>query len=164
MQSNCKLNQSFAILEYNCVITLSYKPIFMAFNDQLLSAKQTTMNFFRKLVIGLVLFLVLSLGISYLLTRFPYSEGERAGVVSKLSKKGYFFKTIEGELNVGAQGSVGNMTNNLWAFTVADNDDVISKQLEDAMITGKRVSLHYEQRYLKFSWMGDTEYFITGVK
>ena len=58
----------------------------MAFNDQLLSAKQTTMNFFRKLVIGLVLFLVLSLGISYLLTRFPYSEGERAGVVSKLSK------------------------------------------------------------------------------
>jgi hypothetical protein len=164
MQSNCKLNQSFAILEYNYVITLSCNSTFMAFNDQLLSAKQTTMNFFRKLLIGLVLFLVVSLGISYLLTRFPYSEGERAGVVSKVSKKGYFFKTIEGELNVGAQGQVGNMANNLWAFTVADSDDVISKQLEDAMITGKRVTLHYEQRYLKFSWMGDTEYFITNVK
>lgn len=136
----------------------------MPFNDQLLSAKQTTMNFFRKLLVGLVLLLFMSLLISYVLTRFPYSEGERAGVVSKLSTKGYVFKTVEGELNVGAQGQVGNMATNLWAFTVADDNEEIAKQLEEAMTAGKRVTLHYEQRYLKFSWMGDTDYFITGIK
>ena len=92
-----------------------------------------------------------------------YSEGDRAGVVSKLSKKGYIFKTQEGELNVGAQGQVGNMVSNLWQFTVESGDEKLSKDIEDAMTTGKRVKLHYEQRYMKFSWMGDTEYFVTKV-
>ncbi|PWK29363.1 hypothetical protein LV89_00203 [Arcicella aurantiaca] len=135
----------------------------MAFNDQLNSAKQSTMTFFRRLFIGIVVLAVLGLLLGFLATKVPYSEGERAGVVSKFSRKGYIFKTDEGELNVGAQGQVGNMANNLWAFTVDSDDPAISKKLEDAMLTGRRLRLHYEQRYLKFFWMGDTEYFVTRV-
>ncbi len=135
----------------------------MAFNDQLNSAKQSTMTFFRRLFIGIIVLAVLGLLLSFLATKVPYSEGERAGVVSKFSRKGYIFKTDEGELNVGAQGQVGNMANNLWAFTVDSDDPAISKKLEDAMLTGRRLRLHYEQRYLKFFWMGDTEYFVTKV-
>lgn len=135
----------------------------MAFNDQLNSAKQSTMTFFRRLFIGIIVLAVLGLLLSFLATKVPYSEGERAGVVSKFSRKGYIFKTDEGELNVGAQGQVGNMANNLWAFTVDSDDPTISKKLEDAMLTGRRLRLHYEQRYLKFFWMGDTEYFVTRV-
>ncbi len=136
----------------------------MPFNEQLLSAKQTTMNFFKKLFVGLVLFIFIALGVSYVLTRFSYSKGVRAGVVSKLSEKGYLFKTVEGELNVGAQGQVGNMANNLWAFTVESDNTEVAAKLQEAMTVGKRVTLHYEQRYLKFSWMGDTDYFITAVE
>ncbi|MES2517996.1 MAG: hypothetical protein V4585_07810, partial [Bacteroidota bacterium] len=128
----------------------------MAFNDKLISAKQSTMAFFRRLFIGLIVILVIAVAFSFLATKVPYSEGERAGVVSKFSRKGYIFKTYEGELNVGAQGQVGNMANNLWAFTIDSDDPNMSKQLEDAMLTGKRLRLHYEQRYLKFFWMGDT--------
>ncbi|MEA5460533.1 hypothetical protein VB796_15870 [Arcicella sp. LKC2W] len=135
----------------------------MAFNDQLNSAKQSTMTFFRRLFIGIIVLAVLGLLLSFLATKVPYSEGERAGVVSKFSRKGYIFKTDEGELNVGAQGQVGNMANNLWAFTVDSDDPTMSKKLEDAMLTGRRLRLHYEQRYLKFFWMGDTEYFVTRV-
>jgi hypothetical protein len=135
----------------------------MAFNDQLNSAKQSTMTFFRRLFIGIIVLAVLGLLLSFLATKVPYSEGERAGVVSKFSRKGYIFKTDEGELNVGAQGQVGNMANNLWAFTVDSDDPAMSKKLEDAMLTGRRLRLHYEQRYLKFFWMGDTEYFVTRV-
>ena len=135
----------------------------MAFNDQLNSAKQSTMTFFRRLFIGIIVLAVLGLLLSFLATKVPYSEGERAGVVSKFSRKGYVFKTDEGELNVGAQGQVGNMANNLWAFTVDSDDPAMSKKLEDAMLTGRRLRLHYEQRYLKFFWMGDTEYFVTKV-
>jgi hypothetical protein len=127
----------------------------MAFNDQVNSAKQSTMRFFRRLFIGLLVVTLLGVVITFVLTQFPYSEGDRAGVVSKLSRKGYIIKTSEGELNVGAQGQVGNMSNNLWAFTIAGGD---------AMTSGNRVKLHYEQRYLKFFWMGDTEYFITKVE
>jgi hypothetical protein len=135
----------------------------MAFNDQLNSAKQSTMTFFRRLFIGIIVLAVLGLLLSFLATKVPYSEGERAGVVSKFSRKGYLIKTDEGELNVGAQGQVGNMANNLWAFTVDSDDPTVSKKLEDAMLTGRRLRLHYEQRYLKFFWMGDTDYFVTKV-
>jgi hypothetical protein len=135
----------------------------MAFNDQLNSAKQSTMTFFRRLFIGIIVLAVLGLLLSFLATKVPYSEGERAGVVSKFSRKGFVFKTDEGELNVGAQGQVGNMANNLWAFTVDSDDPAISQKLSDAMLTGRRLRLHYEQRYLKFFWMGDTEYFVTSV-
>lgn len=136
----------------------------MAFNDQLNSAKQSTMSFFRKLFIGLLVIGLLIVAATFLSTQLAYSEGDRAGVVSKLSKKGYVFKTHEGELNVGAQGQVGNMSNNLWQFTIAGGDEKLTKDIEDAMTTGKRVKLHYEQRYMKFSWMGDTDYFVTKVE
>jgi hypothetical protein len=136
----------------------------MAFNDQLNSAKQSTMSFFRKLFIGLLVIGLLIVAATFLSTQLAYSEGDRAGVVSKLSKKGYVFKTHEGELNVGAQGQVGNMSNNLWQFTIAGGDEKLTKDIEDAMTSGKRVKLHYEQRYMKFSWMGDTEYFVTKVE
>ena len=135
----------------------------MAFNDQLNSVKHSTMGFFRKLFIGLLVIALLAVAATFLSTQMAYSEGDRAGVVSKLSKKGYVFKTHEGELNVGAQGQVGNMSNNLWQFTIAGGDEKLTKGIEDAMTTGKRVKLHYEQRYMKFSWMGDTEYFVTKV-
>lgn len=135
----------------------------MAFNDQLNSVKQSTMGFFRKLFIGLLVIALIGVSLTFLSTQMAYSEGDRAGVVSKLSKKGYIFKTHEGELNVGAQGQVGNMSNNLWQFTIARGDEKLTKDIEDAMTTGKRVKLHYEQRYMKFSWMGDTEYFVTRV-
>lgn len=135
----------------------------MAFNDRLNSAKQSTMGFFRKLFIGLLVIALLGVFVTFLSTQMAYSEGDRAGVVSKLSKKGYIFKTQEGELNVGAQGQVGNMVSNLWQFTVESGNEKLSKDIEDAMTTGRRVKLHYEQRYMKFSWMGDTEYFVTKV-
>jgi len=135
----------------------------MAFNDRLNSAKQSTMGFFRKLFIGFLVIALLVVFVTFLSTQMAYSEGDRAGVVSKLSKKGYIFKTHEGELNVGAQGQVGNMVSNLWQFTVESGNEKLSNDIEDAMTTGKRVKLHYEQRYMKFSWMGDTEYFVTKI-
>ena len=136
----------------------------MALNDQINSAKQSTAKFFKTILKVVISLIVLGFIITFVATQRPYSEGDRAGVVSKLSRKGYVIKTMEGELNVGAQGQVGNMSNNLWAFTIASGDEKLAKDIEDAMTTGKRVKLHYEQRYLKFFWMGDTEYFITKVE
>ncbi|MEA5428748.1 hypothetical protein [Arcicella lustrica] len=136
----------------------------MAFNDQINSAKQVTMIFIRRLFIGVITLGVLVLMFSFLMTKVAYSVGDRAGVISKFSKKGVLFKTYEGELNEGAQGQMGNMVNRLWAFTVDSDDPAVIQKLEDAMLTGRRIKVHYEQRYMKFSWMGDTEYFVTEVE
>lgn len=136
----------------------------MAFNNQINSAKQVAMIFIRRLFIGVITLGVLVLMFSFLMTKVAYSVGDRAGVISKFSKKGVLFKTYEGELNEGAQGQMGNMVNRLWAFTVDSDDPVVVQRLEDAMLTGRRIKVHYEQRYMKFSWMGDTEYFVTEVE
>lgn len=135
----------------------------MAFNDSVNSAKAATGRFFRRLIMWILILAVLAFIFLYLSTKVSYSEGDRAGVVSKFSEKGFVLKTHEGELNVGAQGDVGNLSVNLWQFSVANNDPDVIKKLSDSMLSGKRVRLHYEQKYMKYFWLGDTENYVTKV-
>jgi hypothetical protein len=87
------------------------------------------------------------------------SEGERAGVITRLSHKGYVFKTWEGEM---VQGSFQVMTSTVWNFSVADRDAV--EKVRKAMESGKRVNASYKQVMLRNPFSGDTDYFITDVK
>lgn len=102
---------------------------------------------------------------------FDYSDGDRAGVVNKLSRKGIIFKTWEGEMNLGgfrnqanaATGqSTGAMTANIFTFTV--EDEVVVEKLRAAMAEGRVVSLTYRQELIVMPWRGDTNYFITNVR
>ena len=45
-----------------------------------------------------------------------------------------------------------------------NNDPKIIKKLQDSMLSGKRVRMHYEQKYFKYFWLGDTEYYVTSVE
>lgn len=96
-----------------------------------------------------------------------YSEGRRAGVVYKLSQKGFVFKTYEGEMNTGnyvTDSPNENLSTKIWNFSVdADQTEVIS-QLESSVLKGSRVKLFYKERYLKLPWRGDTKYFIFKVE
>lgn len=89
---------------------------------------------------------------------WSYSEGERAGFMQKLSKKGWLCKTWEGELSlVALPGAAPEKFN----FSV--RDDVIAQQINAAV--GQRVALTYEQhKAVPTSCFGETEYFITAVK
>jgi hypothetical protein len=86
------------------------------------------------------------------------SEGERAGVITKLSRKGYVFKTWEGEM---VQGSFQVMTSTVWTFSVADEKAV--EKVRKAMESGKRVNASYKQVMLRNPFRGETDYFITDV-
>lgn len=104
-------------------------------------------------VIAAVLFVIAG---SYLLVGC-FSDGDRAGNIIKFSRKGYVFKTYEGELvqrNFSTQADT-------WYFSVSD--EAVANQINDAMAKGNRVSLHYCQRYYAFFWQGETEYFIDKV-
>src|SRR5690349_19540727 len=89
---------------------------------------------------------------------WAYSDGERAGWVQKLSRKGYLCKTWEGEMAmVSLPGSVPEK----FAFTV--RDDAVAQQINHAM--GRRVSLYYEEHIgLPGSCFGETSYFVKGVR
>lgn len=89
---------------------------------------------------------------------WSYSEGERVGMVQKLSRKGWICKTWEGELNmVVLPGAIPEK----FLFTV--RDDRVADDINK--VAGRRVSLLYqEHRFLPTTCFGETQHFITGVR
>ncbi len=84
---------------------------------------------------------------------WAYSEGDRAGVLQKFSKKGWLCKTYEGEL---ALYVVGGVAPQIWYFSTRDED--LAKQLATAV--GKNIQLHYtEHRGVPTQCFADTPYF-----
>jgi len=112
-----------------------------------------------KLLVALVVLIILGLaGFTWVTLHWAYSDGERAGYVQKLSRKGWLCKTWEGEMAmVTMPGTVAEK----FAFTVPDN--AVAAKLNASV--GKRVALHYEQhKWLPSSCFGETEYFVTAVR
>lgn len=84
---------------------------------------------------------------------WAYSEGERAGVLQKFSKKGWLCKTYEGEL---AQYVVGGVAPQIWHFSTRDAE--LAKGLSQAV--GQQVRVHYsEHRGVPTSCFAETPYF-----
>ena len=95
-----------------------------------------------------------------------YSEGVRSGIVLKVSKKGFLFKTYEGQLNLmtfGASKSQNLVAEN-FDFSVSKYESEVIKTLEEVSLTGERVSLHYKEKFMRFPWRGETKYMIYKVE
>ena len=89
---------------------------------------------------------------------YSYSDGERAGFMQKLSKKGWICKTWEGELSLV---SLPGAAPEKFEFSVRDN--AVAQRIQAA--AGQRIVLIYQQhKGIPSSCFGDTEYFITDVK
>jgi len=89
---------------------------------------------------------------------YNYSDGERAGYVQKLSRKGWICKTWEGELAlVNLPGAMPE----IFHFSV--RDDAVAKRIQESV--GKRVALSYEQHIgIPTTCFGDTQYFVVNIK
>lgn len=92
-----------------------------------------------------------------------YSDGFRAGKITKFTRKGYIFKTYEGSLDVGGINSNKGVMSSTWDFTVDSSQKEVIAAIEKAMLEGSHVKLSYEEKFFQFSWRGDTKYFITKV-
>jgi hypothetical protein len=95
-----------------------------------------------------------------------FSDGERAGTVIKMSRKGFLFKTYEGELNLGMvlSDNSGASVSNIWEFSVpAANREALEK-LDTAMARGHRAKIYYRQKFVKVPWRGETEYLVYKVE
>ena len=89
---------------------------------------------------------------------YNYSDGERAGYVQKLSRKGWICKTWEGELAlVNLPGAMPE----IFHFSV--RDDAVAKRIQQSV--GKRVALSYEQHIgIPTTCFGDTQYFVVNIQ
>ena len=114
-----------------------------------------------RFVIAIVIILIIVFSFFYWGT---YSEGFRSGIVMKISTRGVVFKTTEGQLNMQVIGhSDMGTSSQIWEFSVENNKADIIEALRQASLTGERVELSYIQRYKKFFWRGETEYFVQKV-
>jgi hypothetical protein len=104
----------------------------------------------------------------YLLMNVSYSDGYRVGTIQKISKKGVFFKSYEGEL---AQGFLdanpemdGGVATRTFSFSVPAGSDEVLASIDRAIEHNRRVKLYYEERYRTLPWVGDTKYVVTKVE
>ena len=105
------------------------------------------------LVVLFVLF-SLYLGLAF---AWNYSDGQRAGILQKFSRRGWVCKTYEGEL---AMSIVPGVTPTIWEFSV--RDPAVVSRLKSAI--GDRVALHYtEHRGIPTTCFGQTNYFVDSV-
>lgn len=124
-------------------------------------------KFFKKFLIWLLVIGVVGSLLFVTFVRYTsYSNGYRAGEVIKFSRKGYVFKTYEGEMNLGGfvRSEQEEITPTIWAFSVYRGDDEVRSQIIQAMEDGYRVRLYYKERFFNLFWYGDTKYFIDKVE
>lgn len=91
-----------------------------------------------------------------------YGMGERTGYITKLSEKGIFWKTIEGQIQVGT----GNMSalQEPFDFTIRKlRPDLIA--LADSLgTTSSRVKIHYVQWLVMPCYVGDSGYEVDDIE
>lgn len=84
---------------------------------------------------------------------WSYSEGDRAGVLQKFSRKGWICKTYEGEL---ALYVVGGVSPQIWYFSTRNGE--LAAKLSKAV--GEKIQLHYEEhRGVPTNCFAETPYF-----
>ena len=118
----------------------------------------------RKFLLILLLIISLICASYVLICGITYSTGTRTGVVIKISKKGYVFKTYEGDLNLGgfSQGDGTLLIKNLWNFSIQKNDTAIYNAITRS--EGKQVRLYYNEVIKNLFWQSETPYFIYKVE
>ena len=119
----------------------------------------TVMGRIRNIVLTLVALAFIGMALwTWFSLSWSYSEGERAGVLQKFSKKGWICKTYEGEL---ALYVVGGVAPQIWYFST--RDEAVAQELFKAV--GNQVQLHYtEHRGIPTSCFAETPYFATTFK
>ena len=128
---------------------------------------KTRWNIFKKRLRRFLYFflflLVLILGaFIYWKFYFTYSDGYRAGLLQKFSRKGNIFKTYEGEMILSSVQSSKNVAIASEKFVFSVTDLQVAQRLDS--LQGKLVVVRYSQKNGKLPWRGDTEFLVTEVR
>ena len=112
----------------------------------------------RAIAVFIGLLLLAAVAWVWMTLTWSYSEGERAGYVQKLSRKGWLCKTWEGEI---AMVTMPGAIPDRFEFSV--RDDAVAAEIN--AMAGQRVVLVYQQhKFIPTNCFGETEYFVTGAR
>lgn len=125
--------------------------------------RRKTTSFFRKLLLVVIVLTIAAIAFLYWAT---YESGVMAGKVIRISEKGVIFKTYEGKLNLETFGALKGTSPiaESFDFSVSSSQDQVISVLKEVALSGERVNLYFEKKYVQLPWRGDTRYFITRVE
>jgi len=115
-------------------------------------------------VMYLILTLAIVLGGVYIYWKYfyTYSEGYRAGLLQKFSRKGTFFKTYEAEMILSSVASKTNIAIASEKFYFSVTDENLVPKLDT--IQGQNIIVHYIQKNSSVFWRGDSQYLVDSVR
>lgn len=109
----------------------------------------------------LVVFLLLA-SLIYWKYFFTYSDGYRAGLLQKFSRKGNIFKTYEGEMILSSVRSNRDIAIASEKFLFSVKKDQVANKLNQ--LQGEYIVIHYHEKNGALPWVGETKYLVDSVK
>jgi hypothetical protein len=117
----------------------------------------------KKFVVYFSLIVIVTIGLFvYWKYSFDYSEGYRAGLLQKFSRKGNIFKTYEGEMILSSVQSNTNVAIASEKFFFSVTDKEVALQLEK--IQGESIVVHYREKNGTLPWKGESTYFVDSAR
>ena len=117
----------------------------------------------KKLLFWFLILIVLFSGIFfYWKYSFTYSDGYRAGLLQKFSRKGTLFKTYEGEMILSSIQSSSNVAIASEKFLFSVTDATLANKLD--RLQGQNIVVHYLQKNAPLAWRGESEYIVDSVR
>lgn len=117
----------------------------------------------KKIILVFAFIIILVLGSAiYWKYFFTYSEGYRAGLLQKFSRKGNIFKTYEGEMILSSVTSNANVAIASEKFFFSVTDKEVALRLEK--IQGESIVVHYREKNGTLPWKGEFTYFVDSVR
>jgi hypothetical protein len=93
---------------------------------------------------------------------FTYSDGYRAGLLQKFSRKGTLFKTYEGEMILSSVQSDKNVPLASEKFLFSVTNPELAAQLQK--MQGDNIVVHYLEKNAVLAWRGESRYIVDSVK
>lgn len=116
----------------------------------------------KKIISFLLLFIFLFVaGFIYWSYFYTYSDGSRAGLLQKFSRKGNVFKTYEGEMILSSVQSSANvpLASEKFFFSVSNNR--VADQL--GAMQGEFIVVYYNEKKGTLPWRGESTYIVDSV-
>jgi len=112
----------------------------------------------KKILVYSILVVVVALALIIYWSYYNvYSEGERKGMLVKITKKGNAFKTYEGEMWLSCRQLV-----NTEKFQFSIEDKALADTLSN--LQDQCIQVEYKQFRKTLAWRGDSQYVVTGFK
>lgn len=93
---------------------------------------------------------------------YTYSDGYRAGLLQKFSRKGTLFKTYEGEMILSSVQSNTHQAIASEKFFFSVVNEEVAQKLEN--MQGENVVVHYREKNSTLMWRGDSPYIVDSVR